>query len=44
MDTFLGDMAETGVADSAFASYLQFLAQGMDDGTLRAALTSPCLR
>jgi hypothetical protein len=41
IDTFFRTMSETGVANSMYASYLQFLAQGMDDGTLRG--TDPTL-
>lgn len=35
VDTFFRTMSETGVANAMFASYLQFLAHGMDEGTLR---------
>lgn len=41
VDSFFRTMSETGVANSMFASYLQFLAKGMDDGTLRG--TDPSL-
>lgn len=41
VDVFFRTMSETGVANSLFASYLQFLARGMDEGTLRG--TDPSL-